>query len=158
MSFINFYRNKKYRQDIWSSCQWMWPPWPVWLLWYQWQIFLTQMRRQCAITSYLWCAMMQRSTNAVHPKDYAHDLRFVMFCCGLVRANLPHALQAYFACIRQSYGCPNSRTTLKYMDILIIWSNRKYRNTQKKPRTMCIFYGMYCDVTATRPFHSNCPI
>ena len=55
---------------------------------------------------HLGCQVSFDSVMAVHPEEFAHDLHCVMFCCGLVLADLNHIVQDWASCQKTEFaGC-----------------------------------------------------
>ena len=85
----------------------------------------------------------------VYPKKYAHGFCFVVLCCGYTLTDFPISIRLTSLALWQSNDCPSaSKATLMNMDKYFMWIHYERlhnHNKAKHNKTMCIFFGIYCN-------------
>ena len=95
-------------------------------------------------TRTVWCT--------VYPKRHAHGFCFAVLCCGYSLTDFPISIRLTSLALWQSSDCPSaSKATLINMDKYFIWIHYERlhnHNKAKHNKTVCIFFGIYCNLAA----------
>ena len=90
--------------------------------------------------------------NTVYPKKYAHGFCFAVLCCGYTLTDFPISIRLTSLALWQSNDCPSaSKATLINIDEYFMWIHYERlhnHNKAKHNKTVCIFLGLYCSITA----------
>ena len=87
----------------------------------------------------------------VYPKKYAHGFCFAVLCCEYTLTDFPISIRLTSLALWQSNDCPSaSKATLMNMDKYFMWIHYERlhnHNKAKHNKTVCIFLGIYCNMT-----------
>ena len=96
----------------------------------------------------------------VYPNEYAHGFCFAVLCCGYTLTDFPISIRLTSLALWQSNDCPSaSKATLMNMEKYFMWIHYERlhnHNKAKHNKTVCIFLGIYCNVSTVSLISNLC--